>query len=228
MKRQLWVSSVFIAVAAGFSGWLVGTTLIDQQIKELKRKASVALTVEATESEGYLENTTRLLQVLATSEEIKQALLSLDTAIEQLEPTFKRVIKAYPTLHQIRWIDETGKEQIRHQRDGTLVYQIPEFELQNKSDRYYFQEAIARSYGNIYFSPIDLNVEHGAIETPYRPMIRIAARVADSEGRARGILIANDSMRGWFEDLPGRRSEKHYWVVNHEGDWLRSDIAEQE
>ena len=50
------------------------------------------------------------------------------------------------------------------------------------SDRYYFREAIVRPAGSLYVSPLDLNVEHGVVEKPERPVIRLANVVTDAQG----------------------------------------------
>lgn len=45
--------------------------------------------------------------------------------------------------------------------------------------------------GEVFASPLDLNVEQGEIEQPLKPMLRIATPVYDSAGRKRGIVLVN-------------------------------------
>lgn len=48
-----------------------------------------------------------------------------------------------------------------------------------------------RRPGEVYVSPLDLNVEFGRIEQPERPVIRVATPIAGDKGRNDGILIIN-------------------------------------
>ena len=45
--------------------------------------------------------------------------------------------------------------------------------------------------GQVFVSPLDLNIERGAIEQPLKPMIRLATPVFDSAGDKRGIVLIN-------------------------------------
>ena len=82
-------------------------------------------------------------------------------------------------------------EKARINLDGENVSIVPEDKLQNKSDRYYFQEIVKFKRDSVYFSVLDLNVESNKIEIPYKPMIRIGSPVFDSDGNVIGIVIVN-------------------------------------
>lgn len=92
---------------------------------------------------------------------------------------------------QIRFIDASGDEKIRINIGSDGGYAVPEKDLQNKSDRYYFTETIKLKEGSVYVSPLDLNVEHGEVEIPYKPMIRISTPLYDDMGTFKGIIILN-------------------------------------
>lgn len=92
---------------------------------------------------------------------------------------------------QIRYICQDGMEIIRVDSDGAHVQPIPEETLQNKSGRYYFAQAVDLAPGAIFISPLDLNREHGEIETPHQPVIRYATPVFDQDGQRQGIVIVN-------------------------------------
>lgn len=114
-----------------------------------------------------------------------------ESARQQLEQNFAVFATAYPYIYQVRYLDAAGREQVRVDRtdDGVLV--VPRGALQDKRDRYYFQESMLIDPGLIYVSPLDLNVEHGRVETPERPVVRVATPVADSADLASGLLIIN-------------------------------------
>ncbi len=73
----------------------------------------------------------------------------------------------------------TGMEPLRVNFNNGNPVIVPQDQLQNKRGRYYFDEAITLNEGEIFISPFDLNVEHGAIEQPQKPMIRFATPVFD-------------------------------------------------
>lgn len=90
---------------------------------------------------------------------------------------------------QIRLLDFEGNETIRIAFRNDRANKVPDELLQNKKDRYYFKEGIASDLINI--SPMDLNVEHGTIEKPLRPMIRFSITVSDLKGAQKGLLVLN-------------------------------------
>ena len=92
---------------------------------------------------------------------------------------------------QIRFIDASGQETIRINMEGLSPRILDDDELQNKASRYYFSETMQLGFGEIYASPLDLNVEHGEVEIPYKPMIRFSTPVYDRSGAKRGIMILN-------------------------------------
>ena len=92
---------------------------------------------------------------------------------------------------QIRYIDDLGHEVLRvNYNNGSPALTDPE-KLQNKKHRYYFSESFKLANGEIYISPFDLNVEYGAIEVPYKPMLRFGTPVFDKSGIKHGIILLN-------------------------------------
>ena len=92
---------------------------------------------------------------------------------------------------QVRFLDPQGQELIRIDfdpvQDSSEI--IPNSELQNKGDRYYFEEAFPLGQGEIFMSPFDLNVEQGKVQEPYLPMIRFAAPAFDQQERRTGLVL---------------------------------------
>lgn len=104
---------------------------------------------------------------------------------------YYRLARSHSDVYQIRLLDRSGHERVRVDRrpDGVVV--ATPAELQDKSDRYYFREAIVRPAGSLYVSPLDLNVEHGVVEKPERPVVRLATVVSDAQGATRGMVVVN-------------------------------------
>lgn len=107
---------------------------------------------------------------------------------------------------------------------------VPEDQLQFKGDRYYFRDTFSLSRGEIYVSPLDLNVEGGEIEQPLKPMIRIGMPVYDIDGQKSGVIIINylaENLIEHFEAI-GYHIEGDIMLLNSEGFWLKSPRAEDE
>ena len=69
---------------------------------------------------------------------------------------FQNFSKKSALYDQIRFIDDQGMELIRVNYTQDKLVNIPENDLQNKSNRYYFKEAIKLNLSQIFVSPFDL------------------------------------------------------------------------
>jgi signal transduction histidine kinase len=122
-----------------------------------------------------------------------QTFLAADTPRnwERLAHDFVHFVEARGVYDQARVLDSGGRELVRvnFQFGSGLV--VPRAALQDKSDRYYFTDAIPLDRGEVYVSPLDLNVEHDVIESPLKPMVRVATPIYDALGAKRGLVILN-------------------------------------
>ena len=110
----------------------------------------------------------------------------------RLQHDFLNLARQTGIYDQIRFIDSRGHEQVRINFNHGKPQAVAAKQLQNKSNRYYFRETLRLAPGQIYLSPLDLNLEQGAIELPYKPMIRIATPLRNPHnGQTAGVLILN-------------------------------------
>ena len=131
--------------------------------------------------------------------------------------------EAKQAYQKIRWIDENGIERLRINYVDHKASVIPKEKLQDRRERYFFEDTNVLNEGEMYVSPLDLNIENDHIEEPYVPTIRFGMPVFDSQGQKRGILLLNyyaDSMLVRFEQLTSMRGNSA-WMVNQEGYWLK-------
>jgi signal transduction histidine kinase/CheY-like chemotaxis protein len=129
-------------------------------------------------------NVTLLANTLIEKEQMPLA----ERAVETLFEKFSQVKKVYM---QIRYLDNAGQERVRVDFDGNTTTIIRDQQLQNKRHRYYFQDSINLLLREIYISPLDLNIERGKIEIPFKPVMRFATPVfLDGKKRA-GIIVFN-------------------------------------
>jgi len=140
--------------------------------------------------------------------------------LQALDSSFLTLAKRNPQYQQIRWIDETGMEKARVMREDGEPFVVDPKDLQDKSSRYYFEEANALLPGELYISRIDLNVERGQIEIPLRPVLRIATPVHGSNRKHRGIIVINIDMKYLFDLVrtPAQMdADVDYFLVNQQG-----------
>ena len=134
-------------------------------------------------------------------------------------------LDAKPAYSQFRilGIENDGREIVRVDRSGPngAVRIVPDAELQRKGDQAYFRDTIKLGAGEVYVSVLDLNQEHGIIETPHVPTLRVATPVFAPNGQLFGIIIINVDMRAAFDRIRSslRRGGRVY-VVDKRGDYL--------
>jgi signal transduction histidine kinase len=163
----------------------------------------------------YLANARGLVDVVAAKQ--AQNAWLLQTATKRLERDYAALASLYPHIYQIRLISEDGQEWVRVDRKADGVHVVPSGKLQSKADRYYFRDAMAVTPGQIYVSPLDLNVEFGKVEKPERPVIRVATPVASQSGQKMGVLIINlhaDILLEQIQQMANARKGTAYLLDN--------------
>ena len=136
---------------------------------------------------------------------------------------FSRGAKIYD---QVRVINADGKESIRINfipGKGPVI--VREENLQSKKERYYFQDTFRLQKGEIFVSPLDLNIEHGHVEKPLKPMIRFGTPIFDREGKKRGIIIFNYLAAHLIKEVKdlAELSSIQCIMLNSDGYWLISE-----
>lgn len=133
---------------------------------------------------------------------------------------------------QIRFLDENGREIVRVNWNNGHPESVPPDKLQDKSGRDYVRETFTLAQGEIYVSPLDLNIEHGTIERPLKPMIRFGTPIFDRQGHKRGIIILNYLGENFLAHLRKISSTDHttsqLWLLNAAGYWMLGPDAEDE
>lgn len=130
-------------------------------------------------------------------------------------------VEAKNIYDQIRWIDATGKEKIRINQQPGKAYIVPPTDLQNKANRDYFIQTSALPRDALYFSRIDLNIENGKIEIPYKPVLRMATPLFYAE-KFQGIFIINLLANKLLDAHKYYANADNLILLNRDGYWLQS------
>lgn len=123
---------------------------------------------------------------------------------------------------KIFYINETGMEIAGVDYNEGEPLAITESELQNRSSDYCFKDTIVLEEGQVFVSPLDLNIENGLIEIPFKPIIRFGTPVFDYNGTKRGIVIINycaeEIISAINEDTFSKVSKNA--ILNNNGYWI--------
>ncbi len=144
-----------------------------------------------------------------------------------LEREFQSLAEVKGVYDQVRYIDANGMEVVRVNLVNGQGVIVPRDQLQDKSHRYYFRDAISLPGGKVYVSPLDLNVEHGEIEIPFKPMIRYATPVWFN-GRPAGVIVLNVLAGDFLDALSDRKApDETVVMVDQDGYYLYHSRLEE-
>ncbi|OYT17861.1 MAG: hypothetical protein B7C24_00325 [Bacteroidetes bacterium 4572_77] len=149
----------------------------------------------------------------------------------ELSEYFLSISKTKKKYYQVRLIDKNGMESIRINFNNDHPHIVPKKDLQNKKGRYYFEDAISLQKGEIYISPLDLNIEHGKVEQPLKPMIRIATPFFDKNGKKKGIVLLNyfgSELIKQFKIYSNISKTSNIMLLNSDGYWLSAKDPDDE
>jgi signal transduction histidine kinase/DNA-binding response OmpR family regulator len=177
-----------------------------RDVQNLAKSAAVEGIIRASKNEGYddVENMTSELWH------------------DRLARRFITVMEQRHEYDKIRLIgsSDKGMEIVRVDRTGSLLETIPKTGLQHKGHRPYFSETISIESGQIHFSKITLNREHGRISYPPQPMLRVALPIGDSSGQMFGIIVINVDFELLADSLQKPPPHIFYFLANQDGDYI--------
>ena len=149
-----------------------------------------------------------------------------NTSAERLSARLATIFEAFaianPDIFQLRLIGvaDGGRELVRVDRRGGAVHVIPAAALQRKGGTDYMREAARLPAGGVYVSTINLNREHGKIELPPVPTLRVATPLIH-RGRLFGVVVLNYHASALLKQLGGDLPDgMRGYLVNGDGDFL--------
>lgn len=220
-QRTPWYASIVTRLTLVFSILLVGVVTLTGWISwrasraELIAQAHQAMDHTLDVAANRLHSVDRALRenldMVATDPEVLEWCASVDTtdparekaAREGVAAFFEPVIRSRTRYAQMRLIsaDPAGMEVVRFDRVGRDILRTPDSLLQGKADRPYYRMTMAAPESARVSFPIDLNREHGAIQHPRVPTLRMAAPLFSPRGKRVGMVIINIDMRVPFAEL---------------------------
>jgi methyl-accepting chemotaxis protein len=210
-----------------FSG-VLSEGFLETEIHEIEERAAE---VELALS-GFQEDILYTSQLSSLSNYVSDIVNNRDTSKHEkdLISDFFEFSKVSQTYYQVRYLDQSGREIVRVNFDDTGVTVVPKNELQDKKERYYFEETMQLEVGEVYISSLDLNIEHGEIEIRstddgdnFVPVIRYATPIDDENGDPAGIIITNAYAENFLDKVKEKRSDVQIGniaLINADGYYL--------
>ena len=148
----------------------------------------------------------------------------------RLEADFLAFARHKALYDQVRVLSPSGQELMRvnwHNGDPQVT---PEAKLQDKSRRYYVKQTLAVPPGQVYVSPFDLNMEHGRIQQPPKPVIRFSTPVSADDGSVSAMVMVNFLGQRLLDRLRkvASASRDEVWLLNEKGYFLLGPSPEDE
>jgi signal transduction histidine kinase len=222
--QKLLFLRLFLAVSAAFCLLWQGYLYLDALVENRQqRSALVESTRHARDLLGReLGTFASDLKIVAQGGALRSLTQGAAEARPQAEADFLAFVREKPEVAQLRYLDRSGQEILRVDRHGDAVQAVTGDALQNKASRYYFSESVGLPAGRVYVSRIDLNVEHGAVEVPWRPVLRLAVPLHYDGGETAGVVIMNINVADFIGDVQRSRppGSAPLELVNAEGYWL--------
>ena len=236
-QHKIFIKTISIAIFV--SGLIVVTALgllrisYHFELNTHKINAINNIDMQTLSLEESIRQVTTDLIILANQEEFYEMWnlekAQVSQAISELEKEFLIASNYRKNYDQIRFLNDHGKETIRINYNNGNPAIIPQEKLQNKKGRYYFEDAFSLNPGEIFVSPLDLNIEHGKIEKPLKPMIRFATPVFDKNGVKKGIVLLNyfgEKMLKRFINHSSISKGHQSMLINADGYWLQGPYSD--
>ncbi|MEN9474108.1 MAG: hypothetical protein RIS48_828, partial [Pseudomonadota bacterium] len=223
MKRFLILYLPLLLLVGGLTAY-VGVNLSQSRQATFEAGEATQLNSSAQLFIQDLERPLEKLQGLVQEPVLQRALVAPPaTALALMQDSLLSLLHRNPRYLQVRWLGADGIERVRAKRVGASVALAGPSQLQDKSDRPYFIEAIRLPPGQLYLSPLDLNVDYGQVELPYKPVIRAVIRLPRVQGRDQGLLVLNILAQHLIEEyVANNRSVRgeQLMLLNAQGGWL--------
>ncbi|SKA71139.1 Signal transduction histidine kinase [Paucidesulfovibrio gracilis DSM 16080] len=188
--RSFFVTFILLALIVGTGMYLLYRQDLDEKRRILHREQVSAV-------ESLTQVVRRELDIIFHDLKLLSARHRPDRPHQDTPEEMKRLASEFISLaeisngyDQLRFLSATGLELLRVNLKQGRPEVVPPEQLQDKSQRYYFREAMALPEGQIYISPMDLNIENQQIETPHRPMLRVGMPLFQG-GKPNGLLLLN-------------------------------------
>ena len=139
----------------------------------------------------------------------------------ELNHIFLSIANINTKIMQLRYINQNGMEIVRVDRtnEQNEAFLVDNSQLQDKKSRDYFQIVSHMKEQQIWHSKFDLNREHGKIEIPYRPTLRVALPLFNKQNNFSGMIIVNMLTTNLFNSIRNSSAFEHF-IIDKDGNYI--------
>jgi len=225
IHRKSFILFVTLAVAVltllGGISWFAWHLQYDRQLDAMTRQEDHLLDVQAQNIENDLKQLVYSLKFLADQVYLHQPYKDAEE-LARFQEDMLSFINTGELFDQVRLLDKHGMEIARVNYAAGSPEMVAEDQMQDKGKRYYFKDTIRLKQGELYVSPLDLNMEQGKVSLPIKPTMRLGMPVFDYEDHKVGIVILNylaEHMLSRFRQAAAL-SQSEQSLLNEDGYWL--------
>lgn len=175
LKSNVWFTYTAVIISLSLLMMTNYKIHLESFEKDLLKKEVHMINLVDTQLYDYLYHSKLDLLMLANQAELQDFTKTDKQILQKYYSSYINLLEIKDYYMQVRYIDAKGNEIVRIERKNNKISVVNQ--LQNKSDRYYFRNTKKLRSGNIYISPLDLNVKHEQVVKPFQPMIRLATPI---------------------------------------------------
>ncbi len=192
----------------------------NESIKNFKLEVQKEASYKENFYKEFYAKKSNTIKALAENRILQKFIKTDKRRYENIDSLFKTFMLSDKNYMQLRYIDKNGQEIIRLDRKdiGSKPIVIKANSLQNKSARYYYKACCRINKNEVWFSKIDLNIEHGHIEKPIKPVLRVAHQVYNGSS-FEGFVIINIFMQPYLNTLT-ESSTFDVYLIDKYGNFL--------
>ncbi|MDQ6970216.1 MAG: sensor histidine kinase [Mariprofundus sp.] len=204
--RFLWLSLPMIVVML-LSSYLLLQSQWDAYLESVRMETAHHVESQAKNVRVEIKQAAMHVRFLAQHSEVRSVLQGDDAhALDELSHDFHAFSKYMGVYDQVRLLNRHGREVVRanlreskrresqmraSQMSSSDTFMTAAADLQDKSKHAYFWQTMGLPDGAVFISKFTLNIEHGQIEKPLKPVLRFAAPVFAADGEQLGIVVLN-------------------------------------
>lgn len=144
-----------------------------------------------------------------------------DTEMQNLVSNMTHLFERHGNLEYFRLLNTKGHEILHLRKQGYKIIVSKPSQLQDKSNRDYFLNAIKLKPSEVKASRVDLNKEYGKIEYPIKPVIRFFGPINDYKNEnLLGTFSINYNFQNLIENALREFNNKNIYIINQDGHWI--------
>jgi len=157
---------------------------------------------KAIHMKNFVDDKRNEIQLLSLLPELSSYLSEYGSSEDDtklIDSTFLRVLETNPDIDHLRILNLDGHELLRYNSIGDKAVKVSQDNLQDKSNRPYFIEALEAD--SLLVTNIELNEENGSVEQPYKKTIRLIIPIKNNLDETVAFLAVNYDATNILDEL---------------------------